>query len=200
MPRTKEAFESMREATRQKIEAAALSLFARKGLSVKVREIAAAARVSQGLLYSHYPSKEALISALMLQGVTISSQAIAQAAGSEGRAVEKLRQITDMMCRMFSEASIGIDYFMFVVQAMANGFPVPETARYSPERPPPMESLARIIVQGQNEGAFVQGDPLELSIHYWAAIQGLCCYAIAYMPVSPNPKMLNRIVMKERYV
>ncbi|MCL2746939.1 MAG: TetR/AcrR family transcriptional regulator, partial [Coriobacteriia bacterium] len=48
----------MRESTKQKIEAAALSLFARKGLSVKVSEIAEAAGVSQGLLYSHYPSKD----------------------------------------------------------------------------------------------------------------------------------------------
>jgi len=40
MPRTKEVFEAMRETTRQKIVTAALSLFAKNGLSVKVGEIA----------------------------------------------------------------------------------------------------------------------------------------------------------------
>ena len=46
MPRSKEAFEAMRQTTRAKIETAALSLFARKGLAVKVGEIAEAAGVS----------------------------------------------------------------------------------------------------------------------------------------------------------
>ena len=38
MPRSKEAFEAMKETTRNKIEAAALPLFAQKGFSVSVGE------------------------------------------------------------------------------------------------------------------------------------------------------------------
>jgi AcrR family transcriptional regulator len=53
MPRTKEAFEAMRETTKGKIEASALSLFARKGLSVTIDEIAKTAGLSKGLIYNH---------------------------------------------------------------------------------------------------------------------------------------------------
>ncbi|KAA5804736.1 TetR/AcrR family transcriptional regulator [Alkalicaulis satelles] len=48
-----------------RIERAALTLFARKGIDgVTTREIAALASVAEGSIYRHYPSKEALARAL----------------------------------------------------------------------------------------------------------------------------------------
>ena len=200
MPRTKEAFEAMRHTTRQKIEAAALSLFARKGLAVKVGEIAEASGVSQGLMYSHYPSKDALIAELVRQATTISSKTVKDFSDSGGAAAGKIKRISDMMCQMFSDAPMGIDYFMFMVQVGMSGFTVPEASLYTAEFPNPAESLARVIGQGQAEGSVVQGDPLRLSVVYWAVIHGLCCYAVAGMPVSPEPKMLNRILLREDFL
>ena len=190
----------MRQTTRQKIEGAALSLFARRGLSVKVGEIAETAGVSQGLLYSHYPSKDALIAELLRQATTISGKAIRDLAGSELPAAEKIRAISTMMCQMFTDAPIGIDYFMFMVQVGMSGFQVPDVSYYSTEHPNPAGSLAQIIVQGQSEGAVVPGDPMQLSIVYWAAIQGLCAYAITGMPISAEPQILNRILLKEKFL
>ena len=213
MPRTKEAFEAMRETTRHKIEAAALSLFARKGLSVKVGEIAEAAGVSQGLLYSHYQSKDALIAELIRQATDISGRSIMEIAGSGGTAAVKIKRITKMMCGMFtggelrlpasaagSTGSVGIDYFMFMVQVGLSGFPVPEASQYSPECPNPIESLARILAQGQKERSVAPGSQFKMSLVYWAVIQGLCCYAATGIPVSPEPKTLNRILLKEEYL
>lgn len=200
MPRTKEAFEAMRENTRLKIEAAALSLFARKGLSVKVGEIAKASGVSQGLMYSHYPSKDALIAELIRQATTISGGSFSAWVGEAGTVDEKIRITTAMMCQMFEEAPIGIDYFMFMVQVSMSGFQVPEASYYSPKYPNPVETLAAALAQGQREGSVVPGDPLQLSIVYWAVIQGLCCYAITGMPIAPDPNMLNRIVLKEEFL
>lgn len=197
MPRSKASFDAMRESTRVKIEAAALSLFARKGLSVTVGDIARAGGVSQGLLYSHYPSKDALIAELVRQATSISGQGIIDIAQSNALAVVKIRQITDMMCQMFAEHHKGIDYFMFMIQVGMSGFQVPENASYTADSPNPVETLARIVMQGQFEGSAVSGDPVQLSIVYWAVIQGLCCYAIAGMPVLPNPQMINRILLLE---
>jgi AcrR family transcriptional regulator len=46
---------------RGKVERAALDLFAAEGIDgVSIAEIAAAAGVSQGALYRHYPSKDEL--------------------------------------------------------------------------------------------------------------------------------------------
>jgi AcrR family transcriptional regulator len=200
MPRTKEAFEAMRQTTRQKIEAAALSLFARKGLAVKVEEIAESSRVSQGLMYSHYPSKDALVAELVRQATTISGNTIMGITGSKGNAAGKVKTISSGMCRMFSEAPIGIDYFMFMTQVGMSGFKMPEGSMYSSDLPNPIESLAKAIAQGQAEGSVVDGDPLQLAIIYWAVVQGLCCYSITGMAVAPDPKMLNRILLKEKFL
>ena len=197
MPRSKESFSAMRENTKQKIEAAALSLFARKGLSVKVSEIAEAAGVSQGLLYSHYPSKDALIAELVKQAIDISSQSIEGLSEYEMPASEKIKQMTQMMCLMFAQAFEAIDYFMFMIQVGMSGLPQSAASLYPEGSPNPAESLAKMLIQGQREGSVVAGDPDQLATTYWATIQGLCCYAITGMPVAPEPRILNRILLKE---
>lgn len=200
MPRTKEAFEAMRETTRQKIEAAALSLFARKGLAVTVDEIVQAAGVSKGLLYNHYPSKEALIAELVRQAADMSVRNFKEVTLNNAPVSVKIQQITSMMCQMFSDQPIGIDCFIFMVQVGMSNFQVPEKAQYTEDMPNPIDSLAHIIAQGQTEGSVVDGDARQLSIVYWAAFQGLCCYAITGMPLSLDPKTLSRILLKESYL
>jgi len=197
MPRTKEAFEAMRETTRGKIEASALSLFARKGLSVTIDEIAKTAGLSKGLLYSHYPSKEALIAHLMNQAVVISGTSIKEIADGDGDAAEKIRQVIAMMCEMLSSSKIGIDYFMFTVQVCMSDFRIPADGWYTADIPNPVESLARIISECQAEGKAVKGDPLHLALVFWATIQGLCCYAITGVPLPPVSETLSRIILKE---
>jgi hypothetical protein len=81
-----------------------------------------------------------------------------------------------------------------------SGFRQPKTPPYSQEYPHPVESLARIIVQGQTERSVAPGNQFQMSVVYWAAIQGLCCYAAAGAPISPEPKTLNRILLKEGYL
>jgi AcrR family transcriptional regulator len=197
MPRTKEAFEAMRETTRGKIEAAALSLFARKGLSVTIDEIAKKAGLSKGLLYSHYPSKEALISELIKQAAFLSGSSMKEIADEDINAADKIRQITSMMCRMLSGSSMGIDYFMFTIQAGMSVFKIPGTGLFSAEAPHPAESLAQIISEAQAEGSAVKGDPVQLAFVYWAAIQGLCCYVITGVSLPPIQETLLRILLKE---
>ena len=200
MPRSKESFETMRQATRQKIEAAALSLFARKGLSVKVGEIAEEAGASMGLMYSHYPSKDALIAELIRQATSISSKAIIDFSIGENSAAGKINTISSMMCKMFSEGPTGIDYFMFMAQVGMSDFAVPEEIWYSKGLPNPVDTFALIIAQGQAEGSAVDGAPLQLSIVYWAAVQGLCSYAATGVQAAPSQQMLSRIILKEEYL
>ena len=200
MPRTKETFEAMRETTKQKIEITALALFARKGLSVKVGEIAKAAGVSQGLMYSHYSSKDELIFELIKQAATISGEYVMNVASSVNTAVQKIKNITEIMCRMFIEAPVGIDYFMFMVQVGMSSLIPKEKIVYNEQLQNPAETLAGIIIQGQNENTVVSGEPFQLSVVYWAVVQGLCGYAITGIPLSPESSMLDRILIKEKYL
>ena len=197
MPRTKEVFESMREATRQKIETAALSLFARKGLSVTISEIAQAAGISKGLLYNHYPSKEALIAELLRQAITISALGIKDVAMTENIAALKIEKIADMICEMLTtDDHPGTHYFMFMIQVGLGNFPMQEAA-YSAALPNPIESLAQIIIAGQADGTVVNGDPIQLAILFWATIQGLCCYVMSGMSIPICSKAIANILLKE---
>jgi len=199
MPRTKEAFASMRETTRQKIEMAALSLFARKGLSVTVSEIAQAAGVSKGLLYSHYPSKEALIAELARQAVTISAQSIQGAVMADGAADVKIAGISAVMCDMLqAENHPGTHYFMLMIQIGMSGFPMEDVLYHGMVLPNPIESLGQIIAAGQDEGTVIQGDPTQLATLFWASIQGLCCYVMTGMPLPICSSTVAGILLKER--
>lgn len=69
-PRTAEQNEQIRATTRQRLIGAALALFAEHGYQgTSVRMIAEAAGVAQGLLYSHFEGKQALLHAIFEESV-----------------------------------------------------------------------------------------------------------------------------------
>jgi len=197
MPHTKETFNNTKETTRQKIKSAALSLFARKGLSITVDEIAIKAGLGKESLSEHYQTKEELIAELIQQAVVISGKSIKEIAGRDSSAEVKIKQITAMMCEMLSNNYVGIDYFMFIIQVSMSDFKMPDTGLFTADMPNPIEGLTRIIYEGQAEGSARGGDPVQLATIYWAAIQGLCCYAITGIPMSPDPEILSRIILKD---
>lgn len=69
MPRTKEQFQQMQEASKAEILQAALELFAEKGFeNTAISEIARRAGVSQGLMYNYFAGKDALLLAIFEKG------------------------------------------------------------------------------------------------------------------------------------
>lgn len=197
MPRNKESFDAMRSATRQKINSAALGLFARHGMSVKIAEIAEAAGVSHGLLYRHYASKEELIRSLISEAANISAGMMLGLLESRKTAAEIIPQVTGVMLDMLRSNSKGIEYFIFMIQCGMNG------GMFTGDVYPngnPNELFAQIVALGQHEGTVVNGDPELLSGTYWAAVQGLCCYAVAGMALVSDEQCLNRILLKEEYL
>jgi len=197
MPRSKEAFEAMRDATRQKIETATLSLVARKGISVTIEEIAKYAGVSKGLLYNHYSSKEALLAELAQQASMKLRQSMSEISEHPTPAIEKIKQVTTKMCDMLSSSdNRGADYFMFMAQVGMSGFPVQKLVYDTMTLPHSNEILAQMIATGQSEGSIVEGDPAQLAMTYWATIQGLCCHLVTGASLKVEPSMLLRILVK----
>ena len=194
MPRKKDVFDAMREKTCGKIEAAALSLFARNGLSVTVGDIAKAAGISQGLMYRHYPSKQALIIGLVRRTKENSLRFLEGIAKSNDPAAKKIICITDTINKAYSGTLSNIDYSMFTLQVELSGFQSAELAALLKS---PYKILSKIIEQGQSEGTIVDGDPILLATTYWAAVQGICCFKIAGLPFIPTTDMLLRILIKE---
>jgi len=69
-PRTKEQFEKIRMERKDLIRSSALKLFARKGYhTTSISMIASDAKISKGLLYNYYGSKEDLLRDIILSGL-----------------------------------------------------------------------------------------------------------------------------------
>lgn len=69
-PRTPEQFEEMRESRRKQIMDAALELFASEGYShCSISQLASHTGISKGLMYNYFESKEALLIAIIEEGM-----------------------------------------------------------------------------------------------------------------------------------
>lgn len=91
MPRSEEDNEQIRAQRRSEILAAATRVFVDKGLArAKVTDIAAAANLSNGLLYHYFPSKEAVFEAIALEMI---ARAEEELTSDRHRAVERLAYV-----------------------------------------------------------------------------------------------------------
>ena len=90
MPRTKIQTEQIRAESRAKIIDTARRLFAERGFDgCNVSEIARQAGMSQGNLYWHFASKEAIFQAVLVEGFQAIGGTMAEAATSAGSGLEK---------------------------------------------------------------------------------------------------------------
>lgn len=99
---------------KSKIEGAALRLFVEQGVAeTSIREIAAAAGVSQGAMYNHYPSKDDLAWALFSQAFSELGTDLRQAAHDEATLEGKLRAMIAYVFRRFDENWLLVSFVFF---------------------------------------------------------------------------------------
>ncbi|WP_028596658.1 TetR/AcrR family transcriptional regulator [Paenibacillus assamensis] len=95
MPRTPEENERIRQAAKEKIHAAAMTLFVKKGYhATSVEEVSKLANISKGLLYNYYKGKEDLLAAMIQVRIEEISEVIETAAVIK-TPIEQLRYIVD---------------------------------------------------------------------------------------------------------
>jgi len=69
MPRTKQQFAEIRKSSKAKILSVALELFAKKGYhATSISQISQKAKISKGLMYNYFVSKEKLLDEIIQQG------------------------------------------------------------------------------------------------------------------------------------
>jgi len=70
-PRTKDQYSEIRKVSREKILSSALELFAKKGFhATSISQIAKKAKISKGLMYNYFKSKDKLLDEIIQQGFT----------------------------------------------------------------------------------------------------------------------------------
>ena len=95
-PRTAEQFQDIRQASIQRIVAAGMKLFAKRGyLSVAVKDIAREAGISQGLMYNYFKSKEKLLSYIIDEMINDMAELLKSAHAADSPA-ERLKLLIQM--------------------------------------------------------------------------------------------------------
>jgi AcrR family transcriptional regulator len=151
---------------------AARRVFARRGLAAsRISDIAAEARVSQGLVYHYFPTKEALFTHIVEAALRQTANLATNARLQPGSAWQGLEYLAE---RMLDGVRNEPDYVLVILQAFTSEA-APERARavIAEYGQGTFADIVWLIARGQAEGSVVAGDPGLLAIAFTGCIQGL---------------------------
>lgn len=190
MPRTKEQFEAMRRATREKILAAAGGLFAKKGpAGTSVQEIADLAGISIGLLYRHFQTKEELFDAL----VDGACEGLAEVTAILQTDTPPKEIIEGLCAEILSDVGANDDYnnlIMLITQAIGSGSKSEALTVLFEQDKQMLLALEQLIERGQTERVFRAGNPYDMALLFCSTLQGISQFRMLlkddYKPPSPH--------------
>jgi len=170
--------------TRQALLASSLELFVRKGFAgTTVRDIAKAARVSPGLMFHYFPSKDALLQAhvrVMANGM----DSVSERLRSSTAPLKTFNEIAQSTLDSFAE-TYSKNLFLLASQVLSLDS-IPLAAKKMISRTKIIDASAALISAGQNKGEIKRGDPYALAVAFWGALQGIA-EILVWSPGKPIP-------------
>jgi AcrR family transcriptional regulator len=162
----------MRDERRDEILRAALGVFARRGLeATKIADIAAAAKMSHGLIYRYFPSKEAAFVALVERAVRGAVDVTEQALATDASPGERLSHLVQTMLDGIRTEP---EYPLIIVHAYAAGsIPAEAGSLLESYGARTHRNVSRLIRHAQAAGQVRPGDADELATLLLATVQGL---------------------------
>ena len=146
-----------------KILEAALHCFAEHGYDgTRIKHIADAAAVSEGALYSHFPSKEAVAQNLFEQFMGKYVQDLQFVAGQDSSVQERLQSMIHLS---FAHYRANPDAIQFILIEYPRAF-----ENMPQDYPFPINIIARVIQEGQAGGIIRDGHPLLLASIFFGCV------------------------------
>ncbi len=197
MPRNEQANQQIREETTKKILNAATQVFATKGHTANMADIAAKAQISQGLAYHYFKSKEEIFTTL-----------VRQAAEAEGGPIERINKIKGTPSQRLT---LLITYILEnnrqnpgITQIMSNALEdeaAPKELKALVQRngKAVQDAMRQLIVEAQSTGEIAHDDPDELMVALLACFNGLMKRATMLDPKDakthfPDTKIILRML------
>ncbi|MGY5343938.1 TetR/AcrR family transcriptional regulator [Paenibacillus glucanolyticus] len=201
MPRTKEQFEEMRNATRAKIHAAAMQLFVHQGFgSANVQDIADTAGISIGLLYRHYRTKDQLFHELVDFAVEGLKRNIAYFE-SDLSPKTLMARFVDEIYTDFMNGEELVNLLILINQSMfaGAGTPSKQHVEILQVNARLLDATAQLIRKGQHLGEFRSGDAREMAVFFYASVQGLAEMKVLLKNsfAMPSPSVLTAFLFRE---
>lgn len=196
MPRTKEQFEKMRKATRDKIQLAAMRLFVQKGFgSTSVHEISDLAGISIGLLYRQYKTKEELFNDLVEYSLTRVKNII-DFFEKDDSPRELVNQFVYKVYNDIINGEELANLLILMAQSFLSGAANPKQNEIIELDTKMLQATAKCIERGQELGEFRPGNANELATLFYSAIQGMAMIKISLKEsfIMPSPSVITSIL------
>lgn len=189
MARNPQVNEKMRTERMAQIRKAALGLFASKGLAAtKLRDIAEAAGMAQGLMYHYYASKDSIYQELILDALDKMNAAVYQLRDMNAPPDQKIGMAVEKIMETIRDSEDFVQTCSLIAGAAgAETFPPDVKEQMDVKRQVPYEVISQILAQGQLEGTIRGGDPQQLAILFWTVINGLAIYRAVRSESAPMP-------------
>jgi len=197
MPRSEDENKRIRDAQRESILEAAKAVFASKGWATTMADIAAEAKISQGLIYHYFEDKEAILGELIGQATRPKADRFQAALQAEGSPTERLEALISGMLKSRRDL---VETFGVVLQMAREGPPsgvhlrmmrrMMQHHRFDHMGPEDFHGMmmkrfnsmnsviVKLIEEGQEAGEFAKDDPQKLSLILLTLIQGLTMLAM----------------------
>jgi AcrR family transcriptional regulator len=194
MPRDKEENERIKDDRREKIEKAATTMFAKKGLAAtKISDIASAAGMSLGLIYHYYSRKEELFEILVRQAIDYTLELLDEVVAKPLPAWEQMQILYTHILEGIPKSP---QTYMMVVQALVSeessadlrAVIMNQSTRYR-------STFLDLIKRGQAEGRVIDSDPEQLVEFLFIYIQGLAM-SYAYYSGESSRKITAETVLR----
>ncbi len=201
MARNQEQNEKMKDERRNQIRSAALRQFAAKGLfATKIKDIADDVGMSQGLIYHYYPSKADIYVALIEDALDKMNEAVLLLKAMDIPAGEKIRLSIKELLKTIKESDEFNETCRFIAQA-GNSNDISEQAKaiIAQKRDLPYHVIAKIMAEGQKDGAIIAGAPEDLAVLFWTSINGLAIYRASRQEPTqvPDASILIHMFLRE---
>ena len=180
MPRTQEANARIRQEQRAHILEAAWRVFARKGTTATMAEIAAEAAVSNGLVYRYFSTKEALFAELVERTTQSSINQVQQALDLPGTPLERLTFLLSGALAWLRDHP----GYALLTHHVTSDEATPDTLRtlVSQQGHVTQQAMKQLIVEGQALGQIARGDPDQLLLTLESCLMGLALSATSQDP------------------
>lgn len=182
MSRSAEQNQRMRDDRREKILQHALKLFSSKGLrSTRTADIAAAAQMSQGLLYHYFRSKEDIFTELIRDAFEKMNAAAEELENLEAPAKDKVVLALTKLTEGIRDSEDFAGTVMLIAQAGVSTDTPAEARRILDEKSGiPYASMERIMRAGQQEGTIKDFSARQLALVFMTAIKGFALHRAVY--------------------
>ena len=201
LARNQEQNEKMREERKEQILVEALHQFATKGLfATKIKDIAEAVGMAQGLIYHYYKSKDEIYVELIKNALDKMNTAVFMLQEMPLPPHEKIRMAIEKLLQTI-ESNDDFTQTCRLISQATNSTAIPENAKklIEEKRDIPYQEIAKIMADGQKEGTIINADPNELAVIFWTSINGLAIYKATRQDsiAMPDARILINLFLKE---